>query len=312
MNKGYEKTVPERMNDFLLYHREGDGECNGELLQEYCRMHNFTEPERLMLAYFYSVTYCCASAAFLFWHVDDIRKDPEGFAKANKNRIIFQSDRKYIKMRDCFEQTLIFFRDNEKMICSRTLLSCAESNFNLCIGKVSGWPQFGRFSAFLMLETVCMVLGASLDSGTIVWKDGNTATSGLLNLYGADKAADAFDKGRYKPIQRELDALFKDLVSRIRNYGGEPNTAKVETSLCAYRKFYKGSRYNGYYLDRILAELNELKRELPEICDEMFSARARIFDADMLGEISGWEGIRPLEKKRYLSEGTMFGLTTTR
>ena len=312
MNKGYDKPLAERLEDFLLYHKRGDGECNAVILKEYCLRHGLDDIQKTKLAYFYSITYCCASALYLLRDDELIRKDPTGYGIANKHRIIFQSDRKYIKMRDCFEQTLRFYcSDWEKIYApTREALSSSRINLPLWVNKVSRWPQFGRFSAFLFLETLQTVLGCGYINGTITWKDGNTATSGLLNLFGHDKEADAFDRGKFKPKQETLDGIYRGLLAAIRAYGGDDNTTKVETSLCAYRKFYKGSRYNGFYLDRILAEINELEASMPDICKELLEIRAKCFDSIMLGEVRGWKGIRKEEKKRYLLEGTMYGLNT--
>ena len=313
MSKGYEKPVSERIADFLEYHKNGDGEGNGILLRGYCEKHSLSDYERMILAYFYAVTYCCLSAIVLLENVEEIKRNPVLFAQSIKDDLIFQSDRKYIKMRNCFEQTLVFFCKNQEEICThtRTLLSCAESNFQSLVDKLSKWPQFGRFSAFLMIETALSVLGVEGNSGTIVWKDGNTATSGLLNLYGYDDAAVAFDKGRFKPNQAKMDEVYADLVGKIKAYHGDSNTSKVETSLCAYRKFYKESRYNGFYLDRILSELKALEPRFPEECKELYELRKELFPHEMLGELNDWNGIRPKEKKRYLLEGTMFGLPMT-
>lgn len=312
MSIGYDKTKQERLSDFLEYHKNGDGECNAIILKAYCDRHNMNAEERTALAYFYSITYCCASAIFLFLRQEEIKRDPIAFASKHKDQIIFQSDRKYIKMRNCFEITLRFYCENWDRIMAptREALSCSEINLPAFVGIISAWPQFGRFSAFLLLETVQTLLGCGYKNGTIIWKDGNTATSGLLNLVGQDKAADAFDRGKYKPNQESMDVVYESLLKKIKDYGGDPNTTKVETSLCAYRKFYKGSRYNGYYLDRILEELIKLKPTMPEICEELFDIRAKCFDKTMLGEFMGWKGIRKTEKKRYLLEGTMYGLNT--
>ena len=90
--------------------------------------------------------------------------------------------------------------------------------------------------------------------------------------------------------------------------GLDANPTKLETSLCAYRKFYKGTRYNGYYLDRMLEELVYFKRNYPEydkITDELYDIRSKCFQHDYLGEYHGWFGVRKELKKLYKEYGAI-------
>ena len=81
---------------------------------------------------------------------------------------------------------------------------------------------------------------------------------------------------------------------------------EVETSLCAYRKFYKATRYNGYYLDRMLEEINVMRGDYPEIISEVLDIRKHKFSPKYLGELGGWNGVRPELKKLYRETGIIF------
>lgn len=300
------KTLDERMKEFALYHRDGDGECNAILLKAYADAHGLTAGERFDLAYFFSIVYCCESGIILFLNREDIKKDPESTAAKLKPEMIFQSDRKYMRMRECFVKALRFWARSNleeqvgKFINNGVLML---ENATRCVQR---WYMFGRFSAYLFLETYATLLDAPVTEMSIDWKNGDTATSGLLNLFGHDRAADEFDKtGRLFLSADRLDTYLAEVKKNVSVIGGDTNTTKLETSLCAYRKFYKASRYNGFYLDRMLSELVWYKKlpEFSETTSELFSLRRALFPDELLGEKHGWDGVRTEAKKLYREYG---------
>ena len=54
-----------RKVEFLWYHKNGDGDCNGQVLREYAEKKRLNQQDCFDLAYFYATTYCCASAVSL-------------------------------------------------------------------------------------------------------------------------------------------------------------------------------------------------------------------------------------------------------
>lgn len=253
------KSVNERMHEFVEYHINGDGECNNIVLREYAERHKLTKQERFALSFFFAVCYCVESAVFMLRHEPEIRRSPKEWAEQNKSKIIFQSDRKYTKMLDHFAKSLEFYSTIDagevaEAFGERVVLKDA-------IPEVERWYFFGRFSAYLFLETYIDMCGLPCENTTIEWREGATATSGLMNVFGYDKAAEMFDAHKRLLIPTErLDELLAILAKAVERSGGDSNTTKLETSLCAYRKFYKGSRYNGFYLDRMLGEIEWYKK----------------------------------------------------
>lgn len=300
------KSPSERMREFALYHRDGDGECNAVILKAYADKHGLDGHERFDLAYFFSVVYCVESGVILFQNRESIRWDADSAAARLKPQMIFQSDRKYMGMRDCFVKALQFW---------------ARSNLEAQVGKfinngvlmledatrhVQRWYMFGRFSAYLFLETYATLLDTPVTDMTIEWKHGDTATSGILNLFGHDAEAEEFDKkGRLLIPSERLDRYLERVKEYVAKTGGDTNTTKLETSLCAYRKLYKASRYNGFYLDRMLAELVWYRKhpEHERLTEELFSLRGKLFPDELLGEKHGWNGIRSEAKKLYREYG---------
>lgn len=295
------KTLRERMEEFCAYHRDGDGECNAILLKEYADAHGLTAKDRFDLAYFFSITYCCESGIILLGNRVNLN------AAELKADMIFQSDRKYVKMRDNFIRLTDQWKRGLRSYDTGRWFKDGVLQLERAIKDVEKWYMFGRFSAFLFLETYATLMNAPVTNTTIDWEHGDTATSGLLNLFGHDEFATDFDrKGVLQVPVDKMDGYLRKTAENVKLSGGDPNTTKIETSLCAYRKFYKGTRYNGYYLDRMLEELVWYQRERPSyirLTEELFNIRKTVFDGDLLGELHGWDGIRKENKKLYMLYG---------
>ena len=107
MNDLYDK----RRREFIWYHINGDGDCNGQVLRVYAEANRLNEQDCFDLAYFYATTYCCASAVFLLENRERIKGDCRGFADEYKAKLIFQSDRKYVRMLDNFYKMLLTWRN---------------------------------------------------------------------------------------------------------------------------------------------------------------------------------------------------------
>lgn len=297
--------MTKRTDEFVNYHITGDGECNSIVLAEWANAHNLTAQERYELAYFFAITYCVGSAIYIFLNKKDVGKAPRAWAEQNKDKIIFQSDRKYIRMKDSFARCLLAFAD----YCDvddflKKVKTGDKLDFAKAIPYVSSWVLFGRFSAFLFLEMFIYLYPMEFTEVSIEWKKGNTATSGLLNVFGLDKEADMFDKtGKLWRDTNQLDFMLSALKIQIAAEHGNTNVTTIETSLCAYRKFFKQSRYNGFYLDRMLEEIHAMEKDHAQICAELCQIRARCFQPKYLGELGGWRGVRKEMKKSYMQTG---------
>lgn len=300
------KDLSARIQEFCKYHREGDGECNTVVLCRWADIHGLSFQQRYELAFYFSITYSVISAIVVFRDQKRMMKDIDSWVKKYKPLLVFQSDRKYMKMKDSFNRTLKYWK--AYLTDGKAFVESVSENGTIslekAIRKIQGWEMFGRFSAFLFLEMFVNLTHAPIENTTIVWKDGNTATSGLLNLFTYDNAAEEFDKsGRLLIPAEKMDKMLSYLIEQIQRSGGSTNVTEIETSLCAYRKFYKGSRYNGYYLDRMLEEINQLRKTFPDVCDEVLKIRGEAFSRKYLGEYHGWKKIRPEMKKLYRKTG---------
>jgi hypothetical protein len=296
-----------RMKEFVWYHIHGDGDCNGQVLRVYAEMNNLSAQDCFDLTYFYSTTYCCASAIFLLENRDKIIANYEQFADEYKSKLIFQSDRKYVRMLNNFKGMLATWVFK--------LVDCAEKfdeafvmhgvvDTKKMLNFVEKWYFFSRFSAYLFMETYCDILRlkATHADGLEYEGDSMTFAGGLFYCFGMDHEAIYVQHNHALPIDKEtFEALIAELQHYVGEAGGDDNFTKLETSLCAYEKFFKGTRYNGYYADRQLEEIVKMRHEpiFKKACDDVLKARQMAIPKCYRGEDNGWHGIRKEQKKEY-------------
>ena len=311
MSDLYEK----RRREFIWYHINGDGDCNGQVLRVYAKEHGLNEQDCFDLAYFYATTYCCASAIFLLSQRQRIHQDCRGFADEYKGKLVFQSDRKYVRMLDNFYKMLLTWRESlynaAERFREKTVVQGIVST-RAALEEAEKWYFFKRFSAYLFVETYCDILGleGTRETGMCYEGDSMTFVGGLFYVYGMDSEARFVQKHHRLPVDNDtFEYLIGDLQNAVKRDGGDDNFTKLETSLCAYEKFFKGTRYNGYYADRQLAELTKMqdKTEFCQACNDVYAARKIAVASVYRGEDHGWEGIRTQLKKSYQQTGRILG-----
>lgn len=301
-----------RVGEFVRYHNGFDGECNGVLLSAWADRRGLSSEDRFDLAYMYSVVYNVPSAIYLFDNRAGILEDVDGWVSANKDRLLFQSDRRWMRIGDRLNRCLEQFRSNLtgggeflQLTVQDGIIDASEA-----IRIALGWYYFSRFGAYLFAETLAHTLGVEqANNPKFDWENGDTATSGALNLMGMPSEADEFDAGKGIPKNvslAQLDAFLATIADAVESAGGDSSVSCLETSLCAYRKFVKGSRYNGYYIDRQLGELvsyPEINPNASTYINELYELRAEIFPSGYLGEMHNWLGVRRKMKKYFQRYG---------
>lgn len=295
------KEASNRIRDFIWFHEES---CMADTivlpLKRYLEMAGYGKEMKKKAVLLYSLTYSVPSTIVILSKIDEFEKNPELFWEKNKEKLIFQSDRKYVKMNNSFVRA---YRDFMNSGVFGWLDICPSIQIEEAVKRIEKCYFYSRFSAFLFIETYSCVFDKPVFGFKIDWLNGSTVTSGLLNVLGRDSEADIWDKNRTLFVETEmLDKILNELL-KIASVG--KNVSVMETNLCAYRKLFKGTRYLGYYSDRVLEELNKTIKNFPE-CKELkklFKARSEVIPKKYLGEKNGWDGIRKEMKKMYLNTG---------
>lgn len=206
-------------SEYIAYHRRGDAAVEERMIASLAKYFNLSQWDTFKLIYFYSMTYHIPSALRLL-------SKP---TTTQKKDIVFRTDRRFVGFSGRFYRLL---KDlNNHMFHSIQSCKTTEEAYN----TVRKWFYFGRYAAFLFLEVYYNCFRPKwYDNLRFKWETNENYTKGAVHIIGTNdiNALNAF-----------LERAKKDT---------EDNCFAIETSLCAVAKFIKGTRWDGYYTERLL------------------------------------------------------------
>ena len=212
-------------DQYVAYHLRGDAGIEERTIAAISRSIGLSEWEAFRLVYYYATTYHIPSALSMLL-------DGERDVK----RLKFRTDRRYVRCNGAFPRLLAELTP-DKLEALRAATTTAEA-----YKVVRGWFFFGRYAAFLFLECWMNVARpAWADDIRLGWEPDENYTKGAVEIARSnDRAA--------------LD----DFLNRARA-ATRDNAFAIETSLCAVAKFAKGTRWDGYYTERMLSDAEGTK-----------------------------------------------------
>lgn len=307
---------PYRLNKFVEYQHKVPP-IHPVTLLAYAKRHKLRRDDLVWLSWLQSVTYCEITALYLFEQLDD-RGALGHFWEANKPKLIFNSARRYAKSMDWFVPLVQDFDQATGYKPYEWVKSLANGNglenYNAVSAAAQEIRYTGRFASDLFLEMLMWSYRARLlpiafeEPVTLDWKKGSNLTSGLLNVFYADEAADEFDRSGKIPAETSpLDVMLRQVQKAVRKAYPEQESSLplIQTKLCSFRNLFKGTRYGGYHHDRQLENLRAYQASYPDypLWEEIFKLRRKLFPATLLGEVGWWDGIRKERKKLWLTTG---------
>ena len=211
--------------EYIAYHRQGDAGVEERMIASLCRHFALNEWDAFRLIYFYTMTYHIPSA------LDMLLK-----GERDKKKLHFRTDRRYVRCNGAYERLLKELnRDKFRRLCECKTTTEAYK-------EVRSWFFFGRYAAYLFLEVFINTFAVGklwIDDLVPDWEPDENYTKGAASIVGSNDPAAL--------------TLF---LARARNDAAD-NVFAIETSLCAVEKFRKGTRWNGYYTERMLQEASE-------------------------------------------------------
>lgn len=268
-----------------------------------------SEADKTWLAYLYGLTYSTTTAILIFRHFPRLGwidlDELEEFWNENKQRLYFNRDRRYIKNNNQFVKALAGLQNFEysNKIMYHNLSSMTDEQIYKRI--VKNWPYFGRHAAFLFFDAYSKMLrdGECSLSSIANWNEARTIAEGLALATYDDLL---YQRVKDKKITFEDVEKLNSLVKRLEQDCGA-NFTDIESTICAYSKLFKGTRYLGYYIDRFQEELDQaVKNGYPEDdIQAMRRLRKWVTPPKYLGECRGWSGIRKERCKLWLKEGRL-------
>ena len=291
----------------------------GPVMNSWFEKNHATPDDRLWWVFLYSTCYCMGSAMVMandLKHQPEILSNIEDYWTSNKPKLIFQSDRRYIKHMNQFTTMVTEFlhRTGGHLYeyISQFVTDDPEKTYINLYEEVNKWKYYGRFGIILFIFNLCKIFPhIQVESKIYDWKHGATTTSAIFNVQYDDERANLFDAGK-TPLTSEdikmLDATLQIVTDELQKYKPEKkwNVIYVSSDLCSFRKLFKGVRYQGFYVDRQQEEIQTLQKNYPEhqnIWDFVWQARSKHIDHKYLGEINGWNGIRKQRMKLFLDHG---------
>jgi hypothetical protein len=211
--------------EYIAYHRRGDAGVEERMIASLCRYYSLSAWDSFRLIYFYTMTYHIPSALSMLLEGErDIK------------RLKFRTDRRYVRCNGAYPRLLKELNEEKH----ERLLKV--TNTRDAYNEVKSWFFFGRYAAYLFLEVYVNVFKPNwVDNITYAWEPDENYTKGAISVTRSNDKS-VLDKFL---IQAKKDA--------------EDNAFAIETSLCAVAKFIKGTRWDGYYTERMLEEAKESK-----------------------------------------------------
>lgn len=211
--------------EYIRYHNRGDAGVEERMIASLAHSLRLNKWDSFRLIYFYTMTYHIPSAlAMLIEGERDIKK------------LQFRTDRRYVRCNGAYDRLLREL--NEGMLDALMSVKTTSQAYSV----VSSWFFFGRYAAFLFLEVYMNVFKPKwTDDLRFNWEPKENYTLGAISIARSKERA-------------ELDKFLNQAKIDTRD-----NAFAIETSLCAVAKFNKGTRWDGYYTERMLEEADKSK-----------------------------------------------------
>lgn len=219
--------------EYIRYHLKGDAGAEERMIASLCQRLSLNGWDAFRLIYYYTMTYHIPSALkLLLGH------------NVTQQQLKFRTDRRYVRCNGAYDRLLSELTPDK----FQALKDCRTTQE--AYDCVRGWYFFGRYAAYLLLEVYCNVFHPQwVDNVRYGWESDENYTKGAISIVGCNDT---------KQLDRFLENAKRDT---------KDNAFAIETSLCAVAKFGKGTRWDGFYTERMLQEADEN----PEYCNLIYS-----------------------------------------
>lgn len=213
--------------EYIQYHNSGDAGVEEKMIASLSKHFGLSRWDSFRLAYYYATTYHIPSALQLLCN-----------HRTPKHELKFRTDRRYVRIGDTFDRVMsqlstILLEELDKA-------TTTAEQYKI----VSGWYYFGRYAAFLFLEVWAKLSGKQIiDDLALKFEPDEKYTK------GAEIIAETQNLEKLTAFVERAKIDTKD------------NVFALETSLCAVAKLKKGTRWNGFYTERLLNDVAGCKWE---------------------------------------------------
>lgn len=234
--------------------------------------------QRYWLAFLFGTCYSSTTVYYMYNEFPDYENVDVGRLQrwwdSNKSKTIFQTDRLRIKSQNKFVETFVSYRDllngmSQKDYFDSLKQPTRQMTYDNCYKVMSNIRNFGRFTMFIYLEMINVLTKYDLEPTYLDLKNAESCRNGLvyhldkkeLDTHGRDKK---LSNNAIKYLQYEFLKLHKEIKGLEIDH---TNIWNIETTLCAYKKYHKGKRYVGYYIERQRKEIEKIQESVNDGVD---------------------------------------------
>lgn len=283
-----------------------DGAMDYDLLIPFADEYSANTETRLWMAYLYGLSYSCTTVMRIVTEFPDLQavkpKKIKKFWEDYKNELWFQPDKRYLKNNNQVIPAIKSLYQVSQKGFSEYFIPVINQGFDIAYKEIlKNWDFFGPMGAYLFFDALYGLLPDMYsDPDALDWKNcGKTVPEGMAILLGLDEQA---------VHEEPYDIpLYNKTVNTLSSKYNQPKIV-IESTLCAFRKLFKGTRYFGYYADRQLCECSATAKLLRKHCGvDIWKYRGIVCPEYLRGEIGGWKGIRKDRCKIFLNTGSLTG-----
>lgn len=305
-----------RIPEYIRYHADSsralDIDPQVEAIQYICKRFELNDEQRYWLCFLFSTNYCTATTYFMYNEFPDFATVDVGRLQrwwtANRSKLIFQTDRAWIRSRNQFVEVFCSYRDLVAKLSGGTMSQAQALDAVIAQGgdpytrydsliKNFDVRLFGRFTMFLYSELLHNICGLDLGVRFDI-REAESSRNGLVFALGMEDTAYTGRTGKHLPEDtiRTLNDGLRFIVRRIRQLPINPRHKSlwsIETTLCAYKKHcLNNRRWVGYYIERQRREIAKLQASTCKMAGggvswlPLWQFRAETYDKKFLKE---WE-----------------------
>ncbi len=235
--------------------------------------------QRYWISFLYGVCYCAPTVFYMYNEFPDFEcvdvKRLSNWWNLNKQKCIFQTDRLRIKSSNQFVDC---FNSYKKLVGKNQQSYFNATDWEGTYKKIEAIKYFGRFSLFNYLDVLNSLTDIKHQPTYLNVVEAESCRNGIA--YSIERL-DLVDK---KITTKDAVLLHNKFVEYLKAYEG--NVFQIETTLCAYKKYRKGKRYIGYYIDRMHNEIKKMEAAVTEgvYWNVLWQFRKETFNKEYLHE----------------------------
>ena len=262
------------MDSFIEYHIKSseakDIDPSNDCLRYVADRFELNIEQRYWLAFLFGTCYSSTNVYYIYNEFPDYENVDvnrlQRWWDSNRDKTLFQTDRLRVKTQNKFVETFVSYSNllngmSQNDFFKSLKQPTKQMTYDNCYKELSNIKNFGRFTMFIYLEMVNVLTGYELEPTYLDLKNAESCRNGLVYHLGNYELDTHKNKKKLQPKHiKYLQYKFKELHSQIKLLNIEhKNIWNIETTLCAYKKYNKGKRYIGYYIDRQRQEIQKME-----------------------------------------------------